>query len=361
MVIRILHNHAFMGDLVQVAVLGASGFAGGELVRLLLAHPATSVSLLAGKDSAGSTLGSLHPNLASTTLGEAVLEPIDADMAAGRADAAFLCLPHGASAQVAPALLDSGMRVVDLSGDFRLAAEDYPDWYGFIHPAPDRLADAVYGMPELFAEQIAGASLIANPGCFPTPAILGLAPLLRAGLVEAGTIHVDGKTGISGAGRGSGDAAAFLNTHESVRPYRVPRHQHTPEMERGLRLATGLAPTVVFVPHLVPAVRGVVTTSYATLGPGVTSDVLTEALDAAYRDRPFVQVRLPGDMVDAKRTRGTNVVELQAVADGRSGTAIVVGAIDNLVKGAAGQAVQNLNLALDLDETEGLRTVAVAP
>jgi N-acetyl-gamma-glutamyl-phosphate reductase len=348
-------------DLVQVAVLGASGFAGGELVRLLQAHPTTAVSLLAGKDSAGSTLASVHRNLASTTLAEAVIEPIDVDEAAGRADAAFLCLPHGASAQVAPALLDSGMRVIDLSGDFRLEAEDYPGWYGFTHPVPDRLADAVYGLPELFAEQLAGASLIANPGCFPTPAILGLAPLLRAGLVEVGTIHVDGKTGISGGGRGFGDAAAFVNTHESVRPYRMPRHQHTPEMERGLWLATGLEPTVVFVPHLVPAVRGVVTTSYATLAQGVTTDVLTGALDAAYRDRPFVHVCPPGDMVDAKRTRGTNVVELQAVADVRSGTAIVVGAIDNLVKGAAGQALQNLNLALGLDETAGLSTVAVAP
>jgi N-acetyl-gamma-glutamyl-phosphate reductase len=350
-----------MGDLVRVAVLGASGFVGGELVRLLQAHPEITVSVLAGKDSAGSTLASVHPNLSSTPLGGAVIEPVDPDEAARRADAVFLCLPHGASSLVVPPLLDSGMRVVDLSGDFRLEAEDYPPWYGFTHPAPDRLPEAVYGLPELFAERLAGASLIANPGCFPTPAILGLAPLLRAGLLETDVIHVDGKTGISGAGRASGDAAAFANIHESVRPYRAPRHQHTPEMERGLRLATGFEPTVTFVPHLVPAVRGVVTTCYARLALTATTDVLTGALDAAYRGRPFVRVCRPGDMVDSQRTRGTNVVELQAVADERSGTAIVVGAIDNLVKGAAGQALQNLNLALGLDETEGLPTVAVAP
>jgi N-acetyl-gamma-glutamyl-phosphate reductase len=361
MVIRTVHNHALMTDQVRAAVLGASGFAGGELVRLLLSHRVVSVTVVGGKDSAGAPLRSVHPHLATSAVADLVLEPIEAEDVAGRVDAAFLCLPHGTSAPIAPALVDAGLRVVDLSGDFRLEPQDYPTWYGFTHPAPGWSTDAVYGLPELFDERIAGASLIANPGCFPTPMILGLAPLLGAGLVEPETIRVDGKTGISGAGRGSDDGAAFAAMQESVRPYRVPGHQHTPEMERGLRLATGLSPTVVFVPHLVPAVRGVVTTSFAPLAAGANTDALTEALTSAYRGRPFVRVLPPGDMVDAKRVRGTNVVELQAVGDPRSGTAIVVGAIDNLVKGAAGQAVQNLNLALGLDEAEGLSTMAVVP
>ena len=260
-----------------------------------------------------------------------------------------------------PALVEAGLRVIDLAGDFRLAAQDYPEWYGFDHPAAEWLDKAVYGLPELFGERLAGADLIANPGCYPTPVILGMAPLLAAGLVEAGTIRIDGKTGLSGAGRTAAEASLYTATEDSVRPYRVPGHQHIPEMERGIELATGIALTVLFVPHLVPTVRGVLTTCYATLAPGATTEALTGALESAYAGRPFVRVLAPGDMVDTKRTRGTNAVELQALADPRTGTAVVIGAVDNLVKGAAGQAIQNMNLSLGLDETLGLPTLAVYP
>jgi N-acetyl-gamma-glutamyl-phosphate reductase len=251
--------------------------------------------------------------------------------------------------------------VIDLSGDFRLTAEAYPEWYGFDHPSAEWLTKAVYGLPELFRDQLVGAQLVANPGCFPTPVVLGLAPLVAGGLVEPGPVRVDGKTGISGAGKGAGDAGAYASVEESVRPYRIPRHQHTPEMERGLELATGFALPVVFAPHLVPAVRGVVTTTYAALAPGTTTEELTSAIETAYVGRPFVRVLPAGAMVDSKRTRGSNVVELQAVADLRTGTAIVIGALDNLVKGAAGQAIQNMNLSRGLPETTGLPTVAVYP
>jgi N-acetyl-gamma-glutamyl-phosphate reductase len=346
---------------VRVAVLGASGFAGGELIRLLEAHPHADVTFLGAHGSVGRTLVEVHPNLASLALGTEVLrEPVAADVAEA-ADVAFCSLPHGASAELAPTLLEAGMRVIDLAGDFRLPASAYPDWYGFEHSAPDWLGKSVYGLPELFGEQLPGAQLVANPGCFPTPVILGLAPLLSAGLVEPGTIHVDGKTGLSGAGRAQSEATLYTSSEESVRPYRVPRHQHTPEMERGLELATGFTPSVLFVPHLVPAVRGVVTTCYAPLSSAVTTEMLTACLVDAYDGRPFVRVLPPGEMVDSKRTRGTNVVELQAVADPRSGSAVVVGALDNLVKGAAGQAIQNLNLVLGLDEAIALPTVAVYP
>jgi N-acetyl-gamma-glutamyl-phosphate reductase len=346
---------------LRVAVLGASGFAGGELVRLLLAHPHVELGHLAANESAGRTVAEVHPHLAASPVGGWVLAPLDAASAADQASVAFLSLPHGSSATLAPALLDAGLRVVDLAGDFRLPAAAYPDWYGFEHPATAWLEKAVYGLPELFASDIAGASLVANPGCYPTPVVLGLAPLLLAGLIEPGPIVVDGKTGLSGAGRALAEATSYAATEESVRPYRFPAHQHTPEMERALELASGIPASVSFVPHLVPSVRGVLVTCYAALAPGATTDSLTDCLASAYGGAPFVRVLPPGDMADTKRTRGSNLVELQAVADRRTGTAIVAGALDNLVKGAAGQAVQNMNLMAGFEQTTGLTATAVYP
>ncbi len=350
-----------MTEVTRVAVLGASGYAGGEIVRLLAAHRRAEVTFLGAKDSAGKTLAEVHPHLVSLPIAGNAMESIEPDTIAGEADVVFSALPNGTSASLVPALLDAGVRVIDLAGDFRLPAEAYPEWYGFEHPSPALLERAVYGVPELFGAQVAGAELVANPGCFATSAILGLAPLLGEGLIEPGAIRVDGKTGMSGAGKAANESTIYTSTEESIRPYRVPTHQHTPEIERGLELATGVAPPVLFVPHLVPAVRGVLTTSYATLTEGTTTETLTEALTVAYAGRPFVRVLAPGAMADSKRVRGTNVIELQAVADARTGTAVVVGAVDNLVKGAAGQAIQNLNLALGFDEAEGLPTVAVYP
>lgn len=349
------------GSQVPVAVLGASGTTGGELVRLLLGHPEARVAYLGAGGSAGRSLGDVHPHLAATPLGSSVLGEAEPAAVAGRAGFALLALSHGASAELAPALVEAGVRVVDLGGDFRLPAAAYPEWYGFEHPAPAWLEKAVYGLPELFAGQIRGADLVANPGCYPTPVALGLAPLLSAGLIAAGPVLVDGKSGLSGAGRAPTEATAYTSTEESVRPYRFPRHQHTPEMERVIELATGRAPSVSFVPHLVPSVRGVLTTCYAPLAEGATTESLTARLADAYAGAPFVRVLPAGEMVDTKRVRGSNVVELQAVADPRTGTAIVAGAVDNLVKGAAGQAIQNLNLMAGLDETSGLPVTGVYP
>jgi N-acetyl-gamma-glutamyl-phosphate reductase len=346
---------------LRVAVFGASGFAGGELVRLLVEHPNVELVYLAANESAGRELAEVHPHLAASPIGSWVLAPLDAASAAERASFAFLSLPHGASASLAPALLEAGLCVVDLAGDFRLPAAAYPDWYGFEHPAPAWLEKAVYGLPEVFGDEIAGASLVANPGCYPTPVVLGLAPLRAAGLIGPGPIVVDGKAGLSGSGRALAEATSYAATEESVRPYRFPMHQHTPEMERALELASGISTTVSFVPHLVPAVRGVLVTCYAALEPGTTTDSLTRCLAWAYVDAPFVRVLPPGDMADTKRTRGSNLVELQAVADRRTGTAIVAGALDNLVKGAAGQAVQNMNLMAGFDPTAGLTATAVYP
>jgi N-acetyl-gamma-glutamyl-phosphate reductase len=345
----------------NVAVIGASGYAGGELVRLLTAHPTAEISFVGGSETVGRRLSDLHPHLAGALANDLTIEEPDADEIASRAEFCFLSLPHGVSAELAPPILEAGIRCIDLAGDFRLPAEAYPEWYGFDHPARAWLAKAVYGLPELFGAEIADAPLVANPGCFPTPVVLGLAPLIAAGLVEPERILVDGKTGVSGAGKAS-DATAFAATEESVRPYRAPKHQHTPEMERALAVRTGKAPTISFVPHLVPAVRGVLCTCYARLcEAGTSTEELAQCLSGAYADAPFVRVLEAGSMADSKRTRGSNVVELQAIADARTGSAILVGALDNLVKGAAGQAIQNLNLMSGDPETTGLTTAGIVP
>jgi N-acetyl-gamma-glutamyl-phosphate reductase len=350
-----------MQERVRIAVLGASGYGGGELVRLLAPHPSVEITFLGASASAGKTLAEAHPHLGAHPLGASMLRPMEPEAIAAESDVVISSLPHGASATLAPQLLEAGLRVIDLAGDFRLSADAYPEWYGFDHPSPTWLEKAAYGLPELFSDRVAGAQLVANPGCYPTPVILGCAPLLAAGLIDETPIRVDGKTGLSGAGRTANETTLYASTQDSVRPYRVPRHQHTPEMERGVELATGLRVPVLFVPHLVPTVRGVLTTCYAGLVPRVSTEVLTEALVAAYAGRPFVRVQPAGGMVDSKRTRGTNVLELQAVADPRTGSAVVVGTLDNLVKGAAGQAIQNLNLMLGLDEATALPTLAVYP
>jgi len=311
-------------------VLGASGFSGGELIRLLHEHPRLEVSFAGAKGSVGMTIAASHPHLAGLPEAALVMQALDPDAIADAADLVFSALPNGTSAGLAPAILDAGAPVIDLAGDFRLEADAYPYWYGFEHPAPAWLDEAVYGLPELFRDRIPGAKLVANPGCFATAAILSSAPILAAGLAEAGPLRVDGKTGVSGAGRAALESTSFGATEDSIRPYRFPAHQHTPEIEHAIERATGRTVRALFVPHLVPAVRGVVTTSYLTSAPGVSTEQLTECLAAAYDGERFVRVLPPGGMADAKRTRGTNVIELQAVADPRTGTAVIVGAVDNL-------------------------------
>ncbi len=358
---QLLHTYA-MGTRTTVAVLGASGYAGGELLRLLDGHDAVEVTAVGGNESAGRTLREVQPHLDSSGLADTVLLPLeDAAAFASAAELAFCALPNGTSGALAPRLLEAGMRVVDLAGDFRLPAAAYPEWYGFEHPSPEWLDKAAYGLPELFADRIAGAELVANPGCYPTPVAIGLAPLLAAGLVAPGPILVDGKTGLSGAGRAATEATGFSATEESIRPYRVPVHQHTPEMEHVLSLATGQEASVLFVPHLVPTVRGVLTTCYAPMTGNDTTADLTEVLAAAYGDAPFVRVLPAGGMIDSKRVRGSNTVELQVVGDPRTGQAVVAGAVDNLVKGAAGQAIQNMNLMLGLDRSAGLTATGLYP
>jgi N-acetyl-gamma-glutamyl-phosphate reductase len=342
----------------SVAVFGASGYSGAELLRLLADHPGVRVTGVTAGERAGQRVGDVYPHL--RPFSDLVFGPSDPSAAAG-AEVAFLALPHGTSAELAPALLESGARIVDLAGDFRLPAEAYPEWYGFEHPAPDWLEKAVYGLPELFAQEIAGADLVANPGCYPTAVALPLVPLLRAEMVESEGIVIDAKSGVSGAGAKATATVHYAHTEGSVRPYRVGKHQHTPEIELVLERGAGLPARVTFVPHLVPAVRGVLVTCYARLSGHHGPADLAGVLAAAYDGAPFVRVLRPGEMPDPKRVTGANVCEIGAGIDPRSGTAVVVGAVDNLVKGAAGQAVQNLNLMLGFPETTSLPTVGLYP
>ncbi len=327
-------------------------------MRLLLGHPDLEPAFLGARSDAGKTVGEVFPYLAP--LAGRTFEPVDALDAASVA-AAFVALPAGGSASVVPGLVEAGVRVVDLGADFRLVAGAYPAWYGFEHSAPEWLDKAVYGLTERTRESVAGAAIVANPGCYPTPVGLGLAPLFEAGQLDAsGPVIVDGKSGISGAGKEPTASSHFAALDGSVRAYKVGRHQHTPEMEMVLRTG-GATPTVTFVPHLVPTVRGVVTTCYARLAAGATAEDLRATLTAAYAGEPFVRVLADGETPDPKRLTGSNGCELSAHADAHAGTAVVIGAVDNLGKGAAGQAIQNLNLMLGLTETAGLTAVGVYP
>jgi len=339
---------------VRVAVLGASGYSGGELLRLLSAHPAAEVVAAGAGEHAGAAVGDVHPHLEGVA--EMTFEELGPDVAE-RCDLAFLALPHGASSRIGPELLEAGARVIDLAGDFRLPAEEYPDWYGFEHEAPAWLDKAVYGLPELFRDQIRGSTLVANPGCFATAAALALAPVARAGLFE-GNVVVDAKTGVSGAGARPTTTVHYAHTEGSVRPYRVGTHQHTPEIERVLARAGARDTIVTFVPHLVPAVRGVLVTCYV---PGADAAASARALQEAYAGEPFARVLPDRKMPDPKHVQGSNVCEIGVAGDERTGTSVIVAALDNLVKGAAGQAIQNMNLLFDLDEGLALPTTGLYP
>jgi N-acetyl-gamma-glutamyl-phosphate reductase len=343
---------------LRVAIFGASGYSGAELFRLLAGHPGVAVTVATAGERAGQRLGEVYPHLAP--FADLTLEPADTHVD-GRADLAFLALPHGQSSTLAPTLLDAGIRVIDLAGDFRLPAEVYPSWYGFEHEAPEWIDKAAYGLPELFAKDIAGSGLVANPGCYPTATVLALAPLVREGLIEPAGILIDAKSGVSGAGAKPTTTVHYAHTEGSVRPYRVGSHQHTPEIELILDRASGVATSVTFVPHLVPAVRGVLVTCYAKLTGDHGVETLQSSVARAYSGAPFVRVLAAGEMPDTKRVTGANVCEIGVGLDVRTETAVVAAAVDNLVKGAAGQAIQNMNLMCGFDEATALPTIGVYP
>lgn len=342
----------------RVGIVGASGYGGAELLRLLDGHPALDVEVVAAHAQAGRSVASLFPNLP----GERVFDPIDVDRLAGL-DAVVLATPHGPALDLGARLHDADTRVVDLSAAFRLGVDGFATWYGQPHPRPDLAAgepghrpSVAYGLTEHHRVEVAAARLVANPGCYPTATLLALAPI--AGLLVPGSLVVDAKSGTSGAGRTPADHLHFAHVHGDLTAYGAPGHRHTGEIERWLPGDLG---PISFTPHLVPMSRGLLATASGVLRDEAHEDDVLDALHGAYRDEPFVTVLPPGTFPHTKALTGSNGAHLSAVVDPRTRRATVVAAIDNLGKGAAGQALQNLNLLLGVEETTGLTTIGVYP
>ena len=337
--------------MIRAGVVGATGYAGAELVRILSGHPDVQLNVLTSRQYAGERFDGIYPAFKGWV--DLTCETYDADKMADQADVVFMALPHKLPMAFVPALLERQVKVVDLSADFRFKeAQAYEACYQ-PHTAPQLLASAVYGLSEVYTEQIRGAALIGNPGCYPTSVLLPLVPLLKAGLIEPQPLIADAKSGLSGAGRGANLTTHYCQVNESFKAYKIGAHRHTPEMEAILSEHAGQAIQLNFVPHLVPMSRGMQTTLYAWLRPGVRADAVGTCLGDFYRHRPFV--RLCGAApADTLNVRGTNCCDIGYVFDDKRGQLILTSAIDNLVKGAAGQAVQNMNLMFGLDETAGL-------
>jgi N-acetyl-gamma-glutamyl-phosphate reductase len=344
----------------RVAILGATGYTGAELLRLLLQHPEVRVTEIVGQSKSGQRVSAVLPALAGLVSGD--VASYDVDRIAKSADVAFACLPHGASGKIVAELHDKGLPVLDLSADFRLRdPKVHAEWYGH-DEAPSLREKAVYGLPELFRESLRGASLVAVPGCYPTASSLPLAPLLEAGAIEDGPIVIDAKSGVSGAGRQPGERTHFAETTEGFRAYKTGgSHRHTPEIEQTLSRVSGREVRVSFVPHLVPMTRGILASSYVRLRPGFDAQRATELARARYEGSPSVHVLDPGACPDTLWVRGSNRAHLSYTLDARTGWLLCQGAIDNLVKGASGQAVQCFNLVRGYAEGLGLGGAAMWP
>ena len=348
--------------MVRVGIIGASGYAGGELVRYLLGHPGVRVTYLASGTYAGKPLSDAYPSFLGQDLPDC--EAYDAEIAADRADFFFQAQGNGVGMKVAPELMEYGKKLIDIPADFRLKdLALHKQYYGTDHTAPELVAEAVYGIPELRAAEIAKARLIANSGCYATSAILALSPLVKDGIAAENSIIVDSKSGVSGAGRSKLDVAGlFCEVNEGFKAYAVGTHRHTPEIEQEISAVAGKGLRISFTPHLVPMNRGILTTAYASVDSRIscTADLLA-VYKEFYAGKQFVVVLGEGKQPVTKNVFGTNFCHIGAVLDKRTSRAIITCAIDNMGKGAAGQAVQNLNLMCGLDETTGLMSPAVYP
>ncbi len=340
---------------IRAAVVGATGYAGAELVRILSGHPQVAPTVITARQHAGVAYDTIYPAMN----GFVNLDCADSDpaMVTAQADVVFLALPHKASMAMAPELLDAGLKVVDLSADFRFANRAAYEANYQPHTCAHLLETAVYGLSEIYTEQVKAATLIGNPGCYPTSVLLPLLPLIDARLVDPETVVADCKSGVSGAGREATPTTHFCHVNESFKPYKVGGHRHTPEIEENMSRSAGRAVSVTFVPHLVPMTRGMQSTIYASLTPGATDAQVRECLASAYHDKPFVRLLADGRFPDSLHVRGTNFCDIGWTIDPGSGRLILMSVIDNLVKGAAGQAVQNMNLMVGFQETDGLDAV----
>ncbi len=338
--------------MTRVAVVGATGYAGAELVRILAMHPEVELALITSRQYAGQRFAAVYPGM--ETLTSLVCEPLVIDSLGQRAEFVFLALPHELPMSIAPQLLEGGVRLVDLSADFRFASRERYEAAYQPHQSPHLLAKSVYGLPEIYGDRIADADLVGNPGCYPTTVLLPLVPLLREGLVAPDSLVADAKSGVSGAGRSPSLTTHYCEVNESYKPYKVAVHRHNPEMDEVLSREAQENVHITFVPHLVPMTRGMLTTIYARPRVGVTAQKIWDCLRAAYDRAPFVRLGVDGRIPDTRFVRGTNFCDIGLRLDAANNRLVLVTAIDNLVKGAAGQAVQNMNRMLGIDERCGL-------
>jgi N-acetyl-gamma-glutamyl-phosphate reductase len=343
---------------IKVGIAGATGYGGIELLRLLGNHPEATVVLAGTESYVGQELAAVYPHLAGRV--QLLGREATPEVLAAECDVVFTALPHGVPMKLAPAVLAAGKKFIDLGADFRLRdTAQFEQWYKHKHEAAELQAEAVYGLPELNREQIKGARLVANPGCYPTSCALAAAPLLKADLVESKGIIFDSKSGVSGAGRGVNLGVHFSEVTENFKAYNIAGgHRHTPEIEQTLSDLTGVPVLVSFTPHLVPMVRGILTTAYFQLKQDLSTEQLVAHFRSFYAGEPFVRVRPAGDLPQTKQVSGSNYCDIGLQVDRRTGRVLVISVIDNLVKGAAGQAIQNMNLLFGLPETAGLTAAA---
>lgn len=338
--------------MIKAGIIGATGYTGAELVRMLSAHPDVELTVITSRQYEGKKISDVYPALSGRS--DLVCEAFDPKTFCEQVDIAFTALPHKIPMGIVPELLERGVRVVDLSADFRFRnVADYEAWYQ-PHTAPELSEEAVYGLCELYHDEIQHAQVVGNPGCYPTTILLALVPLLKAGIIRAEGIISDSKSGVSGAGRGLSLGAHFCEANESFKPYKVDGHRHRPEIEEVLSAAHGDGVEITFTPHLLPATRGMLSTIYCTLADGKTEEDARQVLESTYADRHFVRLREKGMMPDILHVQHTNFCDIGLSSDSRNGRLVVVSAIDNLLKGASGQAIQNMNIMAGLDETAGL-------
>jgi len=346
--------------MIKISILGATGYTGQELVRILRQHPEAELVGLGTQQFAGRPFSGVYPHFYG--LVDMICEAVDDPRLVERADLVFLAMPHGLSAALVGDILKMGKKVIDLGADFRLSSPAvYRKWYKTEGPAPDLLKQAVYGLPEINREKIKTARVIANPGCYPTTAILGLAPLLKNKLIDTGSIVIDSKSGVSGAGRGLSVNSLFSEVDGDFKAYGLPAHRHAPEIEQELSLIAGEKITVSFTPHLLPMTRGMLSTIYVQPLTPVNLSMVQELYREFYRDEPFIRVYPQGQYPHTKWVQGTNYCDIGLNWDERTGRITVLSVIDNLVKGASGQAVQNMNIMHGLEETLGNNKIAVYP
>ncbi|MCK9229971.1 MAG: N-acetyl-gamma-glutamyl-phosphate reductase [Syntrophales bacterium] len=345
--------------MVKIGIYGGSGYTGQELLRLLLNHPDCEVTAITSRRYRGTAVPDLYPHFRGLT----DLEFMDAspEAVAEFCDAVFLAVPHGEAMDSAPRFLEARKKVIDLSADFRLRDPvTYEKWY-LPHRSPELLPEAVYGLPELYRDAITEARLTANPGCYPTCAILGLAPLLKGGWIDSRTLIIDAKSGASGAGRTLNAGTLFCEVNEGFKAYKVGAHRHRPEIEQELSLLAGFDIRVIFTPHLIPANRGILSTMYGTPAKNVRPADLIEVYREFYSNAPFVRICDEGIVPSISSVKGSNFCDLGIAVDDSTGQILVISAIDNLIKGAAGQAIQNMNIMFGLPEDRGLGLVPLFP